>query len=212
MGYCELIFGSMYSGKSEELIRRLKRVEYAGQKFILFKPNIDNRYSQNKILTHDNAKNKTLLLNMLQQIDSNIDNVLNELFDNFTGLDAVSIEKAEEIYNYLTDDIDVIGIDEIGFFDDKLIEVINDLIKQKYRVICSGLDMYSNGEPFGNIVPYIACISKHVDKLHAVCVDCGQEAYLSFKLDHKNENKIDVGSTGKYIALCEECIKKKATT
>lgn len=98
-----------------------------------------------------------------------------------------------------------------NFFDEDLIAIIDELVLQGKRVIVSGLDMYASGEPWG-IVPTLACKAKYVDKLHAVCVDCGEEAYLSYKTDNDQDNvtsKVDVGSVGKYIALCQSCVEKR---
>lgn len=214
VGHCELIFGSMYCGKSEELLRRLKRAEIGGQKVLLFKPSIDNRYGKNIVATHD--ANSTQ-----QKIEKILEPYLNERSQKVTTdiileaqnvANAIPVNHSSNILSFITSDYQVIGIDELQFFDEGIINVIRQLISQGKRVICSGLDMAANGEPFGDIIPYIACISKRVDKLHAICIDCGEEAYISHKISDEESNEkqtIDVGSNGKYIALCENCREKR---
>jgi thymidine kinase len=214
IGWTELIYGSMYCGKSEELIRRLKRVGYAGQKFILFKPAIDDRYELTKVLTHESNKAKKVIMDLLKKHDYDIHqgSLIRIIMDNLAGsLDAFPVATPQEILELVTDDIDVVGIDEVQFFSADLIPVIKELNNRGKRVIMAGLDLYASGEPFG-IVNDLACISKYVDKLHAVCVDCGSDAYISYKVANEvgnKESQVDVGSTGKYIALCEKCSYKR---
>lgn len=133
-----------------------------------------------------------------------------ELFPDFEN--AIPVKNSLDIFNYITDEYQVIGIDELQFFDNDIIEVIKKLISQGKRIICSGLDMSADGKPFGDVIPYIACIAKEVNKLHAICIDCGKEAYISHKISDNESNEtqtIDVGSNGKYIALCENCRDKR---
>ncbi|MFW6007656.1 MAG: thymidine kinase [archaeon] len=217
IGWSELIFGSMYCGKSEELIRRLKRARYAGQKFQLFKPSLDDRYGVDVVATHENNKTK-------KEIEKIIDIHINE--DDFKGkkslmseithqlegaMEALVVEDSRDLLNHVNKNTNVIGIDEVQFFDEELIEIIDILIQDGKRVICAGLDLYASGQPFG-IIPTLACTSKYVDKLHAVCMDCGNDAYISYKIDNdlgNKQSKVDVGSEGKYIALCEQCKTKR---
>lgn len=214
-GWTELIFGSMYSGKSEELLRRLKRCSYANQKFQLFKPNIDNRYSETEVTTHDSANtrnNITKIVSVYLKESSTADRnmLLNELYKNIGGaIHAISISSPSEILDNLEKDTQVIGIDEIQFFDESIINVIHQLEDNGIRIICSGLDMFAAGSPFGEVVPTLACTAKYVTKLHGVCVDCGDLGYISYKLDNSDPSKIDVGSNGKYICLCETCAKER---
>lgn len=214
MGWSELIFGSMYCGKSEELIRRLKRVKIAGQKYQLFKPAIDNRYGENIVATHENNEVKKKVEKIL---DIHIKgdektSIVEQVTEQLSGaMEASVVNNSQEILENTHDDTEVIGIDEAQFFDNNLLEVVEVLVKRGKRVILAGLDMYSSGEPWG-IIPYLACKAKYVDKLHAVCVDCGKDAMLSYKVDNKEHNKksnIDVGSTNKYIAVCENCGQKR---
>lgn len=214
IGWSELIFGSMYCGKSEELIRRLKRVEFAGQKFVLFKPAIDDRYEITKVLTHEGNKAKKTIVNLLKKYhnEPQLNSLVRLIMDNLAGsLDAIPVTNASDILELVTDDIQVVGIDEVQFFNEELIYVVKKLNSNGKRVILAGLDLYASGEPFG-IVKDLACISKYVDKLHAVCVDCGGDAFISYKVVNEQGNKesqVDVGSTGKYVALCEKCAYKR---
>ena len=119
-GWIECICGSMFSGKSEELLRRIKRGVIAKQNVLLFKPSIDNRYDENKVSTH-----------------------------NGNSYESVSIDSAEQIYDYVKDKkYDIIGIDEIQFFDNKIVSVINTLADSGVRVIVAGLDRDFKAEPF----------------------------------------------------------------
>lgn len=210
-GHVELIYGSMYAGKTEELLRRLKRVSIAGRKYQLFKPVIDVRYAD--VSTHDNAstrKNIQKIVNMY--IDDNTDKnaLLNNLYKSLGGsIKAEIVNTSSDILSLLQDDTHVVGIDEIQFFDEVIIDVIDKLKEKNIRVIVTGLDMYASNKPFGNIIPALACTAKYVTKLHGVCTDCGAEGYTSYKLDNSDPSKIDVGSTGKYICLCENCAERR---
>lgn len=180
-GWIECICGSMFSGKSEELLRRVKRGLIAKQKVILFKPTIDNRYEKDKISTH-----------------------------NGNSYDSICIDNSSEIYNYIKDKkYDIIGIDEVQFFDKDIVSVINDLANKGSRVIVAGLDMDFKGQPFYP-VPDIMAISEIVTKLHAVCTVCGSEASRSQRLIDGKPAKIDdpivvVGASEAYEARCRHC-------
>ncbi len=119
LGWIEVICGSMFSGKTEELIRRLKRAKFANQKVIIFKPITDNRYSENKVVSHD----------------------ANEIFSH-------SVKTANEILD-LIEEFDVVAIDEAQFFDTEIVDVCNQLANSGIRVIVAGLDMDFKGKPFG---------------------------------------------------------------
>ena len=180
-GWIECICGSMFSGKSEELLRRIKRGVIAKQKVLLFKPSIDNRYEENKVSTH-----------------------------NGNSYESVNIDKAEQIYEYINDEkYDIIGIDEVQFFDDKIVEVINKLADNGVRVIVAGLDMDFKAEPF-HPMPGIMAISEMVTKLHAVCNKCGKEASRSQRLINGEPAKYDdpivvIGASESYEARCRHC-------
>lgn len=196
-----LIMGSMYSGKSEELQRLIKRSIIAGKKCQLFKPAIDDRYGDEQILTHDVAK----IVNELDDSD------FKTLLLQNSGMFAKSVKDSSELLNFVEDDTQIIGIDEIQFFDDNIIEVIEKLNKRNIKIIMSGLDLYANGDVFP-ITAQLACKCKYVEKVHAVCVDCGGEAAYSHKIENQEGNKtatIEIGSEGKYIAVCEKCRVKR---
>ena len=180
-GHLEVICGPMYAGKSEELLRRVRRVEIAGQSFAVFKPKIDNRYGQNKVVSH---------------IGNN--------------REAYEIKDWEEMYD-IFDEIkqpQVIVIDEIQFFDFEMTEAIQRLITQ-CRVIVSGLDLDFRKQPFG-IVPDLLAISKFVVKLRAVCQVCGEDAMYTQRLINGKPASLDgetiiVGGAEQYEARCENC-------
>ena len=214
-GWSELIFGSMYCGKSEELIRRLKRAKIAGQSYQLFKPAIDQRYEKNRVLTHEYGEVRRKVETIVELHLNNgedPENLVSELSRQLSGsLKAIVVRNSGELLAQVDPRADVIGIDEVQFIDDGLVAVIDHLTAQGKRVIMAGLDLYSSGEPFG-VVPILACKAKYVHKLHAVCVDCGGEAYISYKLDNDSGNRestLDVGSFGKYVALCEKCSRQR---
>lgn len=180
-GWIECICGSMFSGKSEELLRRIKRGVIAKQKVLLFKPTIDNRYDENRVSTH-----------------------------NGNTYDSISIENSADILNYVKDKkYDIIGIDEIQFFDNEIVKIINNLADNGVRVIVAGLDMDFKAEPF-HPMPEIMAISEMVTKLHAVCNKCGNEASRSQRLiDGKpakyNDPIVVIGASESYEARCRHC-------
>ncbi|WP_455485861.1 thymidine kinase [Gemella sp.] len=184
-GWIECICGSMFSGKSEELLRRIKRGVIAKQSVLLFKPSIDNRYEENKISTH-----------------------------NGNTYESVNIDKAEDIYDYIKNKkYDIIGIDEVQFFDKKIVEVINNLADNGIRVIVAGLDMDFKAEPFYPMSEIMA-ISEMVTKLHAVCNKCGKEASRSQRLINGEPAKYDdpivvIGASESYEARCRHCHEVK---
>ena len=182
-GWIECICGSMFSGKSEELLRRIKRGVIAKQKVLLFKPSIDNRYDENRVSTH-----------------------------NGNSYDSISIEKSSDILNFVKDtNYDIIGIDEIQFFDNDIVKIINKLADDGIRVIVAGLDMDFKAEPF-HPMPEIMAISEMVTKLHAVCNKCGKEASRSQRLINGKPAKYDdpvvvIGASESYEARCRHCHK-----
>lgn len=180
--YLEVICGSMYSGKSEELIRRIKRAIIANKKVQLFKPKLDDRYSATEVVTHDGVKHES------------------EIVDNSTHL-----------LSLVRNDTEVVGIDEVQFFSEDIVDTVVELTNRGIKVIVAGLDMYSTGEPFGPI-GNLMVKAKYVQKLHAVCVGCGRDAYISHAVsenyDTNTESKVKVGSVGEYIAVCEDCRDK----
>lgn len=185
-GRIEVVCGSMFSGKTEELIRRIKRATFARQRVIIFKPQIDNRYSEENVVSHDcNAVTSTPVscaTDILRILPS-------------TG------EADQRRY-----DIDVVGIDEAQFFGDDLVDVCNELADNNVRVIIAGLDMDFKGKPFGPM-PGLCAIADDVMKVHAICVRCGALAYVSHRLVH-DEQQVLIGEKAEYEPLCRECYKK----
>ncbi|WP_409296104.1 thymidine kinase [Peribacillus sp. SCS-26] len=151
-GWMEIICGSMFSGKSEELIRRVRRAQFAKQKIMVFKPAIDNRYSEESVVSHNGSS--------------------------FT---AVPISKSTDIFKAIDPDLDVIAIDEVQFFDAEIVEVAQHLADSGFRVILAGLDQDFKGEPFGP-VPALLSLAESVTKLQAVCAVCGSPASRTQRL------------------------------
>jgi thymidine kinase len=151
-GWVEVICGSMFSGKTEELIRRIKRAQYARQKVEIFKPKIDTRYHDAQVVSHD--ANAVL---------------------------STPISHAKELLKLNEEDIDVVGIDEAQFFDLSLIEVCETLALRGIRVIVAGLDMDYKGVPFGPM-PGLLAVSEYITKVHAICTHCGNLATHSYRL------------------------------
>lgn len=148
-GWVEVIVGSMFSGKSEELIRRLKRANIARQKVQVFKPKIDNRYSVEEIASHSGLKHVSL-----------------------------PVSTAQELLKNVQQDTQVVGIDEGQFFDMEIINAVNYLANQGKRVIVAGLDQDFMGKPF-EPMPQLLSIAEFITKTHAICVKCGQTANYS---------------------------------
>jgi len=176
-GSIEIVCGSMFSGKTEEMIRRLRRAVIAKQKVQVFKPAIDNRYDAVKIRSH-------------------------------AGLDfeAIPIKDSSEIIRSVKPDTTVVGIDEAQFFDDDIVDVIDQLSNQGIRVITTGLDMDFRGEPFG-CMPVLLAKADKVDKLQAICMVCGEPAGRTQRLvDGKpafyDDPIVIVGAAELYEARC----------
>jgi Thymidine kinase len=148
-GWIEVIAGSMFSGKSEELIRRLRRAKIARQKVQVFKPKIDVRYSRDHIVSHSEMRH-----------ESN------------------TVETAAELLSKVEQGTEVVGIDEGQFFDNQLVEVANALAHKGVRVIIAGLDQDYTGKPF-EPMPQLLAIAEYITKTHAICVRCGQTANYS---------------------------------
>lgn len=156
MGWVEVVCGSMYSGKTEELIRRLKRAQFAKQKIQVFKPKIDNRYGDDVVASHSQIT-----------------------------FDSIPIVKASEILERLDDNTRIVGIDEVQFFDPEVVSICQRLANRGIRVIVAGLDQDYRGEPFGPM-PSILAIAEQVTKLNAICVACGNPASRTQKLIHSD--------------------------
>jgi thymidine kinase len=153
-GRIEVITGSMFSGKSEELIRRVRRAQIARQKVQLFKPRIDARFSHSEIVSHSEMK-----------------------------LPSQVVEKASEIPPLVARETEVVAIDEGQFFDATLVEVVDALANRGLRVIVAGLDQDYRGRPF-EPMPQLMAVAEYVDKTLAVCMRCGAPANRSQRLVH----------------------------
>ncbi|MGM9729075.1 MAG: thymidine kinase [Prevotella sp.] len=184
-GRIEVVCGSMFSGKTEELIRRIKRATFARQRVVIFKPQIDTRYSEEEVVSHDRNAVMSVPLSTSAEI-------LNYLSSHATSKDGY--------------DFDVVGIDEAQFFGMDLVAVCNQLANNGVRVIIAGLDMDFQCTPFGPI-PALCAVADEVTKVHAICVKCGALAYVSHRLVH-DQNQVLIGEQAEYEPLCRECYKK----
>ena len=175
-GSIEVICGAMFSGKTEELLRRLRRAKIAGLRVEIFKPTIDVRYDESAVVSHDR---NTIA-------STPIDNSSNLLL--------------------LASDVDVIGIDEAQFFDERLPDVVEQLADQGIRVIIAGLDMDFKRHPFGPMA-HLCAIADSVDKIHAICVGCGSWANYSYRLV-SGDQQVMLGEAKEYQPLCRTCYLK----
>lgn len=183
-GWIEVITGPMFAGKSEELIRRIKRLEYAHKKTLVFKPKIDNRYSENEIVSHSKIKTR-----------------------------SINIETAQDILKYVEGDTEAVVIDEVQFLDHEIIHVAEDLANRGIRVIVAGLDRDFRGEPFQNM-PELLALAEDVTKLTAICMRCGAPATRTQRLVNGepasyNDPIIIVGASESYEPRCRHCHEVK---
>jgi len=179
-GWIEVICGSMFSGKTEELIRRVRRAQIAKQSVQVFKPVIDNRYDIENITSH-----------------------------NGLCVEAVPVPDAARILDLVQPDTSVVAVDEVQFFDRQIAQVCKELASRKIRVIVAGLDMDFRGEPFGP-VPLLMAEAEQVDKLQAICVVCGRPASRSQRLINGepasySDPVVLVGASEVYEARCRLC-------
>jgi thymidine kinase len=178
-GQVEVICGSMFSGKTEELIRRVRRAIIAKQKVQVFKPDIDKRYSIQRVTSH-----------------------------NGQGFEAVPVKDAADLLSQIEDDTTVVAIDEVQFFDSGIEAVTEQLANRGIRVIVAGLDMDFRGEPFGSM-PALLCRADEIQKLHAICVECGEEASRTQRMvngepANYHDPIIMVGASESYEARCRK--------
>ena len=176
-GWIEVVCGSMFSGKSEELIRRVKRAQFAKQQIAVFKPEIDDRYSEEAVVSH-----------------------------NGTTVIANPVASSAHIEEFDKAQFDIIAIDEAQFFDDGIVETVMTLADQGFRVIIAGLDQDFRGEPFGPM-PRLMAVAEHVTKLQAVCTVCGSPASRTQRLIDGvpagyDDPVILVGAAEAYEARC----------
>ena len=179
-GFIEVITGCMFSGKTEELIRRISVLTYAHKRIIAFKPALDDRYSTTSITSHSGDK-----------------------------VVCYVIEKAEEIYKHINEDTEVVAIDEVQFFDEKIVDICEDLADKGIRVMVSGLDLDFRGEPFYNTMQLITR-AEFVSKLTAICAICGAPATRSQRIidgeiaDY-NDSIVKIGAVEIYEPRCRHC-------
>jgi thymidine kinase len=173
-GWVEVIAGSMFSGKSEELIRRLRRARIARLKVQVFKPEIDVRFSRDHIVSHSEMRHESR-----------------------------AVRTAREILELLDPATEVVGIDEGQFFDNALVDVVNELAGRGVRVIVAGLDQDYTGRPF-EPMPQLLAVAEYITKTHAICVRCGQPANYSQRTVEV-EGQVVVGAGDAYEARCRRC-------
>jgi thymidine kinase len=181
-GWIEVISGPMFAGKTEELLRRVKRLEYARKNIVVFKPLMDNRYSEGEVVSHNNNRTK-----------------------------SVNISRAIDIFKYIDKSTDVVAIDEVQFLDEEAVHIIEYLANQKKRVIVSGLDRDFRGEPF-SFMPKLLSLAEYVTKLTAICVKCGSPAtrtqrIVNGKPAKYNDPIVLIGAEESYEARCRCCHK-----
>ncbi len=177
-GFIEVICGSMFSGKTEELMRRIRRAQIARQRIQVFKPVIDNRYSVDHVQSHDSNR-----------------------------IPSTPVATTKEILERVEDSTRIVGVDEAQFFDESIVDVCQKLANRGIRVIVAGLDMDFRGEPFGPM-PKLLAIAEDVTKLQAVCVQCGSPASRSQRIAGemgKTATQVAVGAKDQYEARCRHC-------
>ena len=179
-GWIEVICGGMYSGKSEELIRRVRRAQIAKQKVQVFKHSLDIRYDKDYVASHTGLK-----------------------------IEAIPVSSSADIERLVEDDTQVVAIEEGQFFDMGIVKVCQRLADKGKRVIVAGLDQDFRGEPFGPM-PYLMAVAEYVDKLHAICMKCGNVAsrtqrIIDGKPAYYDDPIILVGAFETYEARCRNC-------
>jgi len=172
-GWIEVICGSMFSGKTEELIRRLKRAKFSKQKVEIFKPAVDTRYDEESVVSHDS-----------------------------NAIVSTPVPASTNIL-LLSNDVEVVGIDEAQFFDEEIVNVCNILADKGMRVIVAGLDMDFAGKPFGPM-PALLATAEYITKVHAICMHCGELAHNSHRLISGNKLVV-LGEKESYEPLCRSC-------
>lgn len=179
-GWIEVICGSMYAGKTEELLRRIRRIEYAKKTILVFKPKLDNRYSESEVVSHNNERVK-----------------------------SINISNPKDILKYIDPLPYAIAIDEVQFLGEETIDVCETLANRGIRVILAGLDKDFRGEPFG-IMPELLARAEYVTKLNAICQVCGAPATRTQRIINGRPAKysdpiILVGAKEHYEARCRHC-------
>ena len=180
MGWIEVICGPMFAGKTEEVIRRVRRLDFAKKNYVIFKPSIDDRYSINEVVSHNKRR-----------------------------VNAYNVSNVEQMKEYVNDKLEVVIIDEVQFLEPKVVEYAQELADLGYRVICAGLDSDFRGVPFVNMANLLA-IAESVTKLTAICAVCGNEAtrtqrIVNGKPAYFDEPIILVGEKESYEPRCRCC-------
>ena len=175
-GWIEAITGPMFSGKSEELIKRANSLIYAKQKFLVFKHEIDNRWETSKVKSRAGF-----------------------------SIECKTITNSNEIFDYITDDIKCIIVDEVQFFEENIHQNLRKIAEKGIRVIVAGLDMDYKCEPFGPMKNILA-VAEFVTKLTAVCFECGKAAAFTYRKDKSNQEVVAVGDS-EYEARCRKCMQ-----
>lgn len=183
-GFIEVISGCMFAGKTEELIRRINVLSFGKQKILAFKPAIDDRYDSKKMVSHAGS-----------------------------SIDSIVVSQAKDILDYVNDEVDVIAIDEVQFFDEAILKVTEYLAAQGKRVMVAGLDTNFRGEPFG-VMPMLMTTAEFVTKLTAMCTQCGAPATRTQRLVNQkpasyHDPIILVGASESYEARCRHCHEVK---
>lgn len=181
-GWIEVICGPMFAGKTEELLRRVKRLEYAKKNIVVFKPLMDNRYAENEVVSHNQNRTK-----------------------------SVNISFARQIFEHIDTNTQVVAVDEIQFLDEEAVQICEHLASKGIRVIVSGLDKDFRGEPF-SFMPKLLSIAEYVTKLTAICVKCGIPAtrtqrMVNGKPAKYNDPIVLIGAEESYEARCRHCHK-----
>lgn len=177
-GWIEVVCGSMFSGKTEELLRRIRRARFARQEIEIFKPAIDTRYDEVEVVSHDE-----------------------------TAMISTPVHNSAEILIYVNMNmVEVVAIDEVQFLDEGIVDVCIQLANAGIRVIVAGLDMDYLGKPFG-AMPQLMSVAEYVTKTHAICVKCGDLAQFSHRLV-TNEKQVLLGEQDSYEPLCRHCFNK----
>ncbi|MCO4794435.1 MAG: thymidine kinase [Bacteriovoracaceae bacterium] len=171
-GNIEVVCGPMFSGKTEELIRRVRRAQIARQKVQIFKPAIDDRYHESNVVSHSSLE-----------------------------VEATPVKSSIDILKKLYDTTRIVAIDEVQFFDENIVTVVRKLARRGIRVICAGLDQDYRGAAFGPM-PELLCIADLVNKVSAICTVCGSPATKTFRKNTNDENQVLVGETDVYEARC----------
>jgi thymidine kinase len=181
-GWIEVICGPMFAGKTEELLRRVRRLEYAKKNIVVFKPLMDNRYAEDEVVSHNNSRTK-----------------------------SVNISYARQIFDHIDSNTQVVAIDEVQFLDEEAVQIAEFLASKGIRVIVSGLDKDFRGEPF-SFMPKLLSIAEYVTKLTAICVKCGIPATRTQRIVDGKPARYDdpivlIGAQESYEARCRQCHK-----